>query len=233
MAVPTPTEFWFLNNTLTGTGGRTLVSADGQPHFGTGKIGQGWDANRDVTRRLSITDATLNPFGISWSVSFWLKDNLDPALPMTPWNFYSGPTTVSRCAIAASGAITFTAGTSPVATAAAGAFNGNWAWKHVVCVFNFGQLGAIYVNNVKTAGTIVRTVPSLSPLSFSLNYAASTGLTGNVTAIDSVGYWRQALSDAEVAELYNSGSGWEPATYATLIVNSGPNAGKYIVLQTG
>ena len=47
MTIPTPVEFWTLNNTRVGAvAGTTLVSGDGNDYYcDPGKINQGWQGN--------------------------------------------------------------------------------------------------------------------------------------------------------------------------------------------
>lgn len=79
-------------------------------------------------------------------------------------------------------------------------------WVHLVVVYNPSVSTALFANGVKTTGT-----PSaFSDGSTTLQLAALDGnnvygLRGGL--IDDPCLWRRALSDAEVAQLYNAGDG--------------------------
>lgn len=83
-------------------------------------------------------------------------------------------------------------------------------WYHLVVVNSFANGLIVYVNNVKVVGDPY-TGNITNTRAFAIGaYALSNGdLTeASDAVIDEFGYWKdRALSDADVAALYNSGSG--------------------------
>jgi arabinan endo-1,5-alpha-L-arabinosidase len=84
-------------------------------------------------------------------------------------------------------------------------------WHHVVCVYDGGISAKLYFDGVEEASrnSIAATMPTSSAANFSLG-APPTGWGAMLNgSMDAVGIWNRALSDAEVTELYNSGTGLE------------------------
>ena len=80
-------------------------------------------------------------------------------------------------------------------------------WHHVVVTFN-GSIVYVYLDSVKSSGwSWPYTLAYLSTgdnLLLGTNTGGSLKLNGSM---DEVGIWDRALTDSEVAELYNSGNG--------------------------
>jgi len=89
-------------------------------------------------------------------------------------------------------------------------------WYHLVGVRSNGLL-KIYINgsvDCVSETTDNTPIPGGSPISLGQNADGTYGpFTG---ALDAVGIWNRALSDAEVAALYNNGNGLELGTTPTL-----------------
>lgn len=75
-------------------------------------------------------------------------------------------------------------------------------WKHIVAIANGTNL-VLYIDNVKTVGPAYSTPITASTGMFEF----MNGFTGYIGSgyIDECSYWNVALSDAEVAEIYNGG----------------------------
>ncbi len=110
-------------------------------------------------------------------------------------------------------------------------------WYHVVLVRDAGNnLGYIYVNTSSTSGTINYNGGTTST---DINIGASSVPSSHYDGlIDEIGVWDRVLSPAEVAELYNSGSGLTypfgpdttPPTYSSAQINI-TNAGAPILFS--
>ena len=118
------------------------------------------------------------------------------------------------------------------------------AWSHVVYTFTSGGVNTgterFYVNGV-AGGTRTGAVPAPGAGSFVL------GATGAVDhyldgRMDEVGFWRRAITAAEVAQLYNSGAGFAyPLAVPQTVFSLGPSgstinladATKYHVVAEG
>ena len=83
-------------------------------------------------------------------------------------------------------------------------------WVHAVLVIESGVGGRLYWNNQVTSS-----VSDANDRSFSGFMLNSTQPSD--TDIDAVGIWNRALSDAEVAELYNNGTGLELEVQAPVV----------------
>ncbi len=82
-------------------------------------------------------------------------------------------------------------------------------WNHVVLVHDgYGAIRA-FVNGVKNVGT--GGIPPAAGVYADALFGGAAGSQPVNGPIDSIGFWNLALTDAEVAELYNSGLGWEPS----------------------
>jgi hypothetical protein len=86
------------------------------------------------------------------------------------------------------------------------------AWHHVVVTFDAGTVkvyvdGVLETTDATKPSTTLNAGPSVTNIGVNGggDYAYWPGL------IDALGIWHRALSDAEIATLYNSGTGLEPA----------------------
>ena len=97
--------------------------------------------------------------------------------------------------------------------------NGNTTastWYHVIYQLDRDANASLYVNNVLQTDT--DDISSHSAVELSNSNTFAIGRPGNHTAdnwyhnglIDAVQVWSKLLTSDERAELYNSGSGWEP-----------------------
>jgi hypothetical protein len=90
------------------------------------------------------------------------------------------------------------------------------SWHHIVLKANNGS-ATIYVDGVAgTSNSIPETILESGYMSIGVNGEANFAFLNG--EMDAVGIWNRALSDAEVAELYNNGTGLE-------IDNSGGGGG--------
>ena len=240
MTIPTPVEFWNLNGTLVGAvAGTVLASDDGNDYFVDGKIGQGWNVAYFISRRLYLDDPQSR--GIAgnapWSFSVWRRsanteNNSGSYLGLHAAAGGSAAIDIvdSKSAFGWTTQVLFS-GTQKISKAAAKDAN----WHHVVVTYSSDDGGTLQVFH-DGEKSIATGVGSPSLVYDRLTISFSNGING---VIDAAGWWDVVLSDAEVAELYNAGDGWEytaappgPTEYAVLTINEGPLAGEYIVLKT-
>lgn len=77
-------------------------------------------------------------------------------------------------------------------------------WTHLVISWKSGSFTNLFVNNVKTAGTVVSANITQNAR---IRFANPDWSTNGQFAIQEAAIWSRALNDSEVAELYNSGNG--------------------------
>lgn len=81
------------------------------------------------------------------------------------------------------------------------------AWQHVVVVCDSNVL-KIYLDNSKTTGdTFSGSRQSSTATRIGCNFSSGSPVAIYRGDMDEVGFWSRALTDAEVSDLYNSGSG--------------------------
>jgi hypothetical protein len=224
MSIPTPVEFWTLNNTLVGVNGTPLVSGDGNEYFvALGKIGQCWDCGNLVERRL-IANVVPTP-ATSWTVTCWVRaSSLANGLGRPIFQLRNGATVLAAAEYSKtfSGAQTLR-GFAATASSSAVAYGSNdQSWKMVALRYDAAMSEvAVILNGSKTTFTF----ESISPAGACSFELASRGGTASTLPceIDAVGYWDAAISDEVLAEIYNSGNGWEPS--------AAPVTGEYVTIR--
>lgn len=208
MTIPTPTEFWTFNNTRVGAvAGTVLTSQDGLDHFvDPGKILQGWDFYNPVpvndSRRLSCP-LSFVAAGQPWSLALWLKrrNTTNQNCSTIELSGTSGPAVLladEQNAFNRTARITVD-GSSSRATKT---FAKDTNYHLLVATHDGGTGFAIYVDGAKATGTGASPTRPVDTL-----YVGRAFYINGIG--DSIGIWDDQLSDAEVAELYNAGAGWE------------------------
>ena len=84
-------------------------------------------------------------------------------------------------------------------------------WKHY-CLSVTDGVGSLYVNNVmeaNSAGSPPLDLTDAGDRPFGISGDGQSSGQAGVKQIDAVGIWNRALSEAEIAALYNSGTGLE------------------------
>jgi hypothetical protein len=193
--------FYKLSDTSDSSGNNRTLTNNGNVSFVSGKIG-----NAGVFDGSNWLSAPINQNGITnYSISAWVKLNENSNLDWIV-SGYTGN-------IAGIGMEFVTVNKRPIFGYSPGQavefdINLSLDWNHLVGVNNNGEL-KFYVNGtlVGTGSVPPVTLEGESPVAIGAN---SDGVFGNTTGqIDAVGIWNRALSDAEVAELYNNGTGLE------------------------
>lgn len=210
MTVLTPLEFWTLNNTRVGAiAGNTLNSAEGVDRFFAGVIGQGWQVSKTLNRVLYPSNPSIfNRGATPWAISQWIYPT--DALQSSQYTLYSTATEgngkLSSRIVTSSGKHRWSVNGSAIDSLAAVIFN---AWNHI-CLVNDVTGFRLYLNGVKRVASLAQ--PDVwTNFNIAIGGYAGAGMSGGH---DALGVWDSALSDAEVAELYNDGAGWEYSTPA-------------------
>jgi len=192
--------FWKLDDFSDASGnGYTLTDVGGVP-FVAGKFGQ---AAEFSSGKYFTSTATI---GVEWTISAWIKTtNIDTMNAMISASLVDpeNQSVYNYYFMTFEGAITLGAGgveTPREALVADG------QWHHVVATLGGGQLTA-YLDGAEYASAIP--LGDMGGASVSLGARNDGGNSFNGT-IDSVGVWSRALTEPEIAQLYNGGNGLEP-----------------------
>lgn len=220
MTIPTPVEFWTLNNTRVGSvGAAVLDSVDTLEHFAAGKIGQAWgidavDNSMPYLTRLSYPAG--NPAGGSQTWSLWVR-GMRSNPKSTNHLFYSQAASGSIALLGSSSSIRCLVQTGALYSQAMFIL-ADWlidqTWHHVVGVASVsgGQtIAKVWVDGVQGidgAAAAIVTFDETPDLRFG-NNAVMSKAERFWGLIDAVGFWNQELSPTQIAELYNAGAGWE------------------------
>jgi hypothetical protein len=191
--------FYKLSDLSDSSGNNKTLTNNGNVSFASGKIG-----NAGVFDTTNWLDCA--PFNApdDFSVSFWGSAVYDGDNGAIFVNQYPGLYIATRN----DGSVTFGDMSSWESNSLAGVVTAN-AWYHY-CLVRNGGTANLYINNV-LATSSSENLPDLT------NDGRNFGFFGNPEdghvwdsgSIDAVGIWNRALSDAEVAELYNNGTGLE------------------------
>lgn len=177
-------------NTLTNTGGVT---------FGPGKIG-------DAAVFNGTNDLSVAPFnaGTTFSFGCWMNT---PAL--NDYDIILQQFAGAGFYTMADGSMEFGDISTWNAASAAGVLTIN-TWHHIVLVSNAGS-GTLYVDGVVVATDNINTLDLIDATDrpFGINGEPISGASPVGKLIDAVGIWNRALSNAEIALLYNNGNGIE------------------------
>ena len=191
--------FYKLSDTSDSSGNNRTLTNNGNVSFASGKLGNA--AVGDGSSYLTIPSLNLQDYA-SYSVGFWfVKPNQSGAKLIfsagtggTNGNIgvYTGPSHGAGLQVY-----------TPDWEGSDIAINDN-EWVHLVITQNETEI-KLFVNNV------LQYIRASSPLTGStVNFLSGEGGTYACDGqIDAVGIWNRAVSDAEVAALYNNGTGLE------------------------
>lgn len=204
--IPTPVEFWTLNNTRVGAvSGLVAQSADEIERYVDGVIDQGWCAINpgDV---LVVDPPTGINTGGSWTLSCWLNITWVNGMVQHHAAVYDGETAKlrvrTRVLIGAKKIEIAIAGTTK--TFAVTSSNG---WRHLVVRYDAATTSlTVTLDNVSPAS---QTVADPGAAAAPIFYFGGYKINYSVSPIDAVGWWSVRLTDEDVAECYNAGAGWE------------------------
>ena len=207
MSLMTDLEYyWTLDDTLVDmVSGKVFIPTTPGGYVG-GKIGNGWKVNG--VNRLA-NQSLLLPISGDFTIAGWLNvDSLalpgfsyalsilhDSNLRLFLYLLYVGALSSS----------TFTVGAFGVSTSVI--VNGyDTNWHQFIVTFNSGDM-TTYWDGVSVLGkTIGQTADGLAG---ELHYGWVTGSFWP-GSVDELGFWSRGFDAADVAELWNSGNGWQP-----------------------
>ena len=186
-------------------------SGIGGMSFGTGLIGQCFTSN-GINSYVSYNTASLN-FTNSFSASFWVKtttlqvgtNGLISSYDYSSSNYgyYIGLNTTNKIEL-------FWNNTTDNLYVSTNSIIQN-QWNHIVVIWDkINTNWKVYVNNVLDINTTVASANNIRYLGSeksnicSIYNDAANSLNGN---IDAISMWNKTLTNAEVNELYNGGSG--------------------------
>jgi arabinan endo-1,5-alpha-L-arabinosidase len=183
--------FYKLSDLTDSSGNNRTLTNNGNVSFASGKLGNAavFDDSNWLESPASI------PFESNATVSVWFKPTVLDNSYGTIVGFYPGLN------IAASDANTISVDdfTQPFISGPSLSVD---TWYHAVVKVQSGVC-YVYVNN-----SLVASEASILLTGNSFRIGGEIGYNFN-GQIDAVGIWNRALSDAEVAELYNNGTGLE------------------------
>ena len=204
--------FYKLSNLTDSSGYNRTLTNNGNVSFASGKLGNAAVFDGAAKEQLVIADTAIGNFGSSnFTLAGWFNPNSingvvgvlaehDGFNPLS-WGVFLFNEGISFYGlnIPELGSVNWIGG---------GSVNIN-EWQHFVAKREGSTFKMILNNSVVGSQTIDGTTgePNLPVcIGSDLNGSTNAAFDGK---IDAVGIWNRALSDAEVAELYNNGTGFE------------------------
>lgn len=244
MTIPSPVAAWLFNKNLgesagqykDSIGGLILASYDGLDHPAVSpKVGAGaYQGNNTLSRRLSLVSFDGPHADAGYTVSVWWRAAALLLATDRIVDYFGVPIaslTYSR-----------TVSSQTVqwyGCAAQAVFPQDTAWHHSLLVVGESYETEIdgetvvvrdatpYLDGV--AGTTMQ-VDDMDAYSSGALYLCGYSAYWNGD-VDALHFWRVTLTPEQIAEVYNSGAGWEytpPAPFHVVLqITSGPMAGKY------
>jgi hypothetical protein len=219
--------FYKLDNTTDSSGNGNTLTNNGDVTFSSGKIGNAAEFTADHDKYLTVGNDLGQITETGFSVSVWFKRYTDT-------NAYLIDSEVSSqygwfLGTNAGGSIWFLAGEGSWSIVKQINPDTSWVvdqWHHLAITLNSSGDISYYVDGQvqSTSDSEVSWTPA--GLRFGSNsFDSGANLDGQ---IDAVGIWNRALTEAEVAELYNNGTGLElpagPSESSSLSVKIEGNA---------
>ena len=196
--------FYKLDDVTDASGNGNTLTNNGGVTFSAGKIGNAADFDGNGSKYLSSASNLGQITGSGFSFSIWFKktnenNNVIASSEIADNSGWflatNNDNNIYFLAGVGSGWATFdTAGTYSVG-----------AWTHLVITATSSGSVSYYVNGSLTT-TNNSVAWSAAPLYIGKNIVDNTPFGGQ---IDAIGIWNRALTETEIAELYNSGSGLE------------------------
>jgi hypothetical protein len=190
--------FYKLSDLSDSSGFNRTLTNNGNVSFASGKIGNAavFDSSNYFSRDSNIL------FGASvFTISVWLKTE-----DTTYQGIFEGFSDTATLWMLPDGSLTFdtTSGGSnrlqPVGT-----YN-DGQWHHIVGTYD-GSIAKLFVDNSLIGSMETTATPNWR--SDACFIGGASGFWKSNKQIDALGMWNRALSDAEVVELYNNGTGLE------------------------
>jgi hypothetical protein len=191
--------FYNLSDLTDASGNGNTLTNNGGVDFVNGKIGSAADFDGSNY----FTGPNFNGYGDTFTVSGWINT------PLTEESWIAAQYPGFIIGVRDDGSIVVSDLQSWDEATSAGLIDAG-DWYHVVCRVVNG-LAKVYLNN-----SLVLEVTDTGRLLDLQNGTRGFGISGDSGAgnqgeckIDALGIWNRALTDAEVAELYNAGAGKE------------------------
>ena len=210
------TAYYNLNGTTTepdAVGSRTLTNASGaNPTSATGILSTARGSAGDA-KYLYSSDAAFSPGAGPFSVSFWIKiPTGSSGYPGVVGRYDTGTNNRAWCVLLDDSSVPFlevsTNGSSAAASVTWTGGLSTGAWHHIVAVISGSQL-KIAVDG----GTFQTTSFSSTLFASAADMSVLCRLSGGTAAgsldgyVDEMGFWAKALTQTDVANLYNGGAG--------------------------
>ena len=183
--------FYKLSDTSDSSGNNRTLTNNGNVSFASGKIGNA--AVFDGSNYFS-SDVSLD-MSQSGSISFWVKLN-----DVSGWQTILGGTGLN-IGVDPTNSQLFVNDFSSMPQLFVNGYTLDNSWVHLTIVADASDL-KVYFNGTSNA-------TASNGLGYPTINIGGTGNENFIGSIDAVGIWNRALSDAEVAELYNNGTGLE------------------------
>jgi|GEM_PF-1300837 len=231
VSIPAPVSYWKLDETsgdaADSAGSNTLTNDNGAT-YSSGLINNAVNLSATSTQWLSVTDASstgLDLNDVDFTVSTWVKYASAPTQPGYPlFAKYSccGDTHtegyVADIETDATGPLLYFFMRNSSETPTSGIIR----WDSGATVGTWYQLVTVYSNSTGTLkfyvnGSLIGSASGFSgiqdtPTDFTIGSKASGGTYTDGT-IDEFGVWNSALTDEQIAALYNSGAGRPYSTF--------------------
>jgi arabinan endo-1,5-alpha-L-arabinosidase len=191
--------FYKLSDLYDSSGNNRTLTNNGNVSFASGKLGNA--AVFDETNSLDIPENLLAG-KTQASVSLWVKTTDNDGYLVSAGGL-EGITVVNE-----GGVFTFNtvSGYTPIQTPQ---FINDGEWHHCVATFLNGDV-VLYIDGQQSStGQTDSVIADSGKTKMTIGKQPDDDWASFVGQIDAVGIWNRALSDAEVAELYNNGTGLE------------------------
>lgn len=207
--------YWNMNETsgtrdnATGTAALDLVDKN-TVSYGTGKIDNAADLERDNNEYFSITNANAGTYfeGLSeMSIFLWVK--FESVATATREPFYTSWASNSGTLFYKddSDILSFIIGNGTPTFDSVSWAPSSSVWYHVGVTYNAGAI-KFYLDGTQLGADQSSTITTIPTTGNDVNIGKRTDSAAYLDGlIDEMGIWQRALSAAEVTELYNGGAG--------------------------
>jgi hypothetical protein len=183
--------FYKLDDLTDSSGNGNTLTNNGDVSFASGKLGNA--AVFDGSNYFS-SDVSLD-MSQSGSISLWVKSN-----DVSGWQTILGGTGLN-IGVDPTNSQLFVNDFSSMPQVFISGYTPDDSWVHLTVVADASDLKIYFNGSLNASATNGLGNPTIN--------IGGTGNENFIGSVDAVGIWNRALSDAEVAELYNTGTGLE------------------------
>ena len=183
--------FYKLSDTSDSSGYNRALTNNGNVTFAPGKIG---DAGVFDGSNYFSSDVSLNMSQIG-SISLWIKSN-----DVSAWQTIIGGTGLN-IGVDPTNSQLFVNDFSSMPQLFVNGYTPDNSWVHLTVVADASDLKVYFNGSLNASATNGLGNPTIN--------VGGTGNENFIGSVDAVGIWSRALNGAEVAELYNNGTGLE------------------------